>query len=148
VDFKLFRNKLSEAGDARVLNDHDLYLESLRKAEELYRGDFLEEDLYEDWCRGERERLKDEQLNLLSDICSEYLKRENAEEALLYSEKAIEADPGREGLYRSRMEIYSRIGDRAGIERTYDKCCSFLKDNFDVSPSPETEELYHSLRGR
>jgi DNA-binding SARP family transcriptional activator len=148
VDFKLFRNKFSETRDAKVLGDYDIYLDCLRAAEELYRGDFLEEDLYEDWCRGERERLKEEHLRLLCDTCSEHLRRGNTEEALIYSEKAIEIDPGREGLYRSRMEIYSKIGDRAGIERTYDKCCRYLEDNFDVSPSPETEELYHSLRGK
>jgi LuxR family maltose regulon positive regulatory protein len=147
VDFKLFRNKLSEGRDARMLGDRDLYLTRFCEADELYRGDFLEEDLYEDWCCGERERLQEERLSLLSDICEEHLRRGRTDEALLYSERAIQFDSGREGLYRGRMEIYSRLGDRSGIERTYRRCCSYLKDTYDVSPSPETEKLYHSLRG-
>jgi DNA-binding SARP family transcriptional activator len=146
VDAELYRNKISEAKNAKAAGNHDLCLEALHEAEGLYRGDFLEEDLYEEWCRGERESLKEEYLELLQDISNEYLGRCKDSEALRYVEKAIAADPGREGLYRNLMEICGKMGDRAGIERAFKRCSEYLRENFDVSPSRETEELYHSLR--
>ena len=146
VDAELYRNKISEAKEAKAAGNHDLCLEALHEAEGLYRGDFLEEDLYEDWCRSERDRLKEEYLELLQDISNEYLGRCKHSEALRYVEKAIAADPGREGLSRNLMEICSKMGDRAGVERAFKRCSEYLRENFDVSPSRETEELYHSLR--
>jgi LuxR family maltose regulon positive regulatory protein len=146
VDTKIFSDKLLEAQEAKAVGNHDRYLKVMHEAEELYRGDFLEEDLYEDWCIGMRESLKEEHHRLLGDISSEYLRRGEYSEALRYAEKALEVDPGREGHYRGQMEIYSSMGDRAGIERAFKRCSDYLKDNFDVSPSRETEELYHKLR--
>lgn len=146
VDFRSFRDEISRARDAKLLRDYDLYLDSLLAAERLYRGDFLEEDLYVDWCRSERERLREEYIRLLSDICGEYRRRRRNEEALLYSGKAIEADPGQESLYRKQMEIYGAVGDSAGIERTYDRCRRYLMDAYNVSPSSETERVYLGLR--
>jgi ATP/maltotriose-dependent transcriptional regulator MalT/DNA-binding SARP family transcriptional activator len=146
IDIRRFWDDLSRAAESRDAGEGDLYLARLREAEELYRGDFLAEDLYEDWCRPERERLYGEYLDLLLDICNEYLERENAYSALHYAVKATQADPGREDLYRRLMEIYSRMGDRAGVERAFKRISSYLKEEFDVDPSPETVELYHRLR--
>jgi len=146
MDFKLFRLKIKEAWDAKGSSDNDLYLERLKEAEELYRGDFLAEDLYEDWCRPDRERLHGEYLKLLLDISDEYMRRDDSGQAVYYIERAIAADPGREGLYRRQMEIYSSMGDRAGVEQTFKRCSEYLLDNFEVDPSPETLELYQRLR--
>jgi LuxR family maltose regulon positive regulatory protein len=147
IDYKLFSKRIKEAGDARMLKDDNLYLEKLKEAEELYRGDFLAEDLYEDWCAPERERLRNQYLSLLLDISDEYLRRDNAYAALHNIVKAIQADPSREDLCRRQMEVCSRMGDRAGVERAFKRLSGYLKEEFDVDPSPETAELYHSLRG-
>jgi ATP/maltotriose-dependent transcriptional regulator MalT/DNA-binding SARP family transcriptional activator len=147
TDFKLFRLKIREAGDARASGDDDLYLERLKEAEDLYGGDFLAEDLYEDWCQPERESLHAEHLKLLLDISDEYLRRGDQDQAVHYLEKAVASDPDREELYRRLMEIYSSTGNRAGVERTFKRCSKYLMDEFEVDPSPDTVELHNRLRG-
>ena len=61
--------------------------------------------------------------------------------------KAIDVDPGREELYRRQMEICAHMGDRAGVERAFQRCSDYLRQEFEVEPSPETVELYRELRG-
>jgi DNA-binding SARP family transcriptional activator len=39
------------------------------------------------------------------------------------------------------------MGDRAGVERAYQRLSVYLREEFEVEPSPETVELYRDLRG-
>lgn len=147
VDFKLFREKVKEAVDAEEAGDENLYLEKLRQAEGLFRGEFMAEDIYEDWCLPEREQLHGEYLELLLKISNEFRRRGALDEAFCYLDKAVKSNPDWEDLYRSEMEICAALGNRPGIERAYNNCCEYLKKNYDLSPSPETVEVYQKLRG-
>lgn len=148
VDSWRFVEKIKEAEEARRSGEHDLFLEALLDAVKTYRGDLLQENLYDDWCMPERERLRREYVEALSNIAGEYSRREKYTEALEYLEKAIAADPGREASCRSEMEIWFKMGDRSGVERAFMRCRDYLSENFDVSPSSETTELYQKLRGK
>lgn len=147
VDFRLFRKTIREAAGAEKSGDANLYLEKLKQAEEFYRGEFMGEDLYDDWCRPEREQLHNEYLDLLIKIANEFRRRNALSEASTYLEKAINADPGREDLYRGQMEICAGLGNRSGIERAFSNCSEYLRNNYNVEPSPETVNIYHKLRG-
>ncbi len=146
TDHELFREKLARAADAREAGDFDLYFNILKEADDLYRGEFCCEDLYEDWCLFEREALEAEYLDLAVNLATELLRRGDGAGALSHLEKAIAKDPGREELYRKQMIICSRTGNRAGIESAFKRCREYLKENFEVAPSPETTELYERLR--
>ena len=128
------------------MGDFDLYFNGLREAADIYRGDFCAEDLYEDWCQAERESLRKEYIDLLKELTTEHLRRGESREAMTCLEEAITKDPSREDLYRKQMAIFSQFGDRAGIEETYRKCNNYLKENYEVSPSAKTVELYQRLR--
>ena len=146
IDLELFQDNLEESKMAEQRGDHKLYLRTLKEAASLYRGDFLAEDPYRDWYQLERERINDEYLDLLKDIASDSLRKNNREDALHYVDEAIKVDPAREELYRIQMDIYCQIGNRVGIERAFYRCRKYLKENFDVSPSPDTVALYQRLR--
>ncbi|HWD85575.1 MAG TPA: tetratricopeptide repeat protein [Solirubrobacteraceae bacterium] len=65
----------------------------LRQADGLYTGDFLEEDLYEDWavdCREEARSAAQEVTRLLARAASS---RQNEEEAIRYLRRLLERDP-------------------------------------------------------
>ncbi|MBN2025680.1 MAG: hypothetical protein JW854_02795 [Actinobacteria bacterium] len=146
TDLELFRAKLQEAGKARTAGDFDLYFLALHEAADLYRGQFLAEDLYEDWCAKERDALASSYLGVMVDAATEHLRRGEGQEALAHLEEALAQDPGREELYRKQMIVCSRMGNRAGVEQAFRSCDRYLKDNYDVPPSPETLELYGRLR--
>lgn len=146
IDLEDFREKLASARKAREAGDFGLYFDALHEAAVLYRGDFLQEDLYEDWCMKERDALRGDCVGLHVDLATEHVRRGEDGEALDHLEKALAKDPGREDIYRKQMAVYSQMGDRAGMEETYRRCCRYLNDNYEVSPSAETTELYRSLR--
>jgi DNA-binding SARP family transcriptional activator len=63
VDIENFKNELKLAKNTI---DSEEAIEHFIKAEADYGGDFLEEDLYVQWCDEERERLKEEYLQKIS----------------------------------------------------------------------------------
>jgi DNA-binding SARP family transcriptional activator len=67
------------------------------------------------------------------------------QQAIIYSQRAIEIDPCSEAAHRSAMIAYSAIGDKAGMVRQFDKCKKLLLNDLGVTPSPQTENLYRSL---
>ena len=148
IDYRSFRELVKEAGAAEATGDRDGYLDRLEQAEAMYGGEFLPGDLYQDWCAPERERLRREYVEVLARMMTEHQRRGDCARALAYCEKAIETDPEWEELYRSLMDIHSRLGDSAGVERAFARCREFLAQNFEVSPSPQTVDLYHCLRQR
>ena len=146
TDCELFRGGLSRAAKAREIGDFDLYFDILRETAGLYRGDFCAEDLYEDWCQPEREALKNDYANLMAELATEHLRRGESAEAVACLDEAIARDPGREDLYRKQMTVCSQSGNRAGIEEAYRRCSGYLRENYEVSPSQQTTELYQRLR--
>ncbi|RJP31889.1 MAG: hypothetical protein C4536_06960 [Actinobacteria bacterium] len=148
IDVELFRDKLEEALAAREAGDSRAFLQRCLEAEALYGGDFLAEDPYEDWCLPIRETLKKAYIDLLRDITDEYIEAGAHDRALTYIEKALAGDPGREDLYRCAMVVHASRGDRAGMEKAFERCRKYLRDNLDVSSSAETQELYNTLGER
>ena len=146
TDTELFKQKLASAAKAKEIGQFDLYFRTLEDAVSLYGGEFLSEDLYEDWCWPERKTLLDDYVDALADLSTEHLRRGEPEEALSCLEAAISKDPGREELYRKQMTICSQMGNRAGIEEAFRRCSAYLMKNYDVSPSPDTLGLYEKLR--
>jgi DNA-binding SARP family transcriptional activator len=63
-------------------------------------------------------------------------------------ERAIEVDEVAEELYQRLIVGYDRKGLRAEAVRAYERCRAALLRAFSVEPSPQTESLYRSTRGR
>ncbi|MBN2027493.1 MAG: hypothetical protein JW854_12105 [Actinobacteria bacterium] len=148
TDTGLFKQKLASAAKAKETGQFDLYFRTLEDAASLYEGEFLAEDLYEDWCWQERETLRDYYVGTLADMATEHLRRGEPEKALSRLEAAVSKDPGREELYRKQMTICSQMGNRAGIEEAFRRCSAYLMKNYDVSPASDTVGLYEKLRSQ
>ena len=61
------------------------------------------------------------------------------------SQRAIEIEPWSETAHRSAMIAYAAMGDKAGMVRQFDKCKKLLLNDLGVTPSSQTENLYHTL---
>ncbi|MGE5641981.1 MAG: AfsR/SARP family transcriptional regulator, partial [Byssovorax cruenta] len=117
----------------------------LKKAMELYRGDYLPESLYEAWLAEERERLASTFLESADRLIELWIGQERYSEAIELSQRVLARDKCWERAYRHLMLTYHRLGDRGQVGRTYQRCAQALRDDLDVSPSPETQELYKAL---
>jgi len=61
------------------------------------------------------------------------------------SQRILARDNCWERAYRHLMQAYNALGDRGQLARTYQRCLQTLKDELDVPPSQETQDLYRKL---
>src|SRR5215208_2818526 len=115
------------------------------KATELYRGDYLVEDLYEDWTMVERERLSNAYMDILGRLAVHYMEVEQHQESIRTCYRVLEKDRCHEDSYRLLMRCYARLGMRGRALRQYRLCERILGQEYGTAPSPETTALYESL---
>jgi DNA-binding SARP family transcriptional activator len=134
--------QLERAG--RLDEAADCYL----RAEALYRGDLLEQDVFEEWTLVQRESFKDIYLTLLDKLAEHYMRTHETERAIEKWKKIIEKDACREDAYRHLISCYADRGQRALALRWYEACVTALREQLGVEPEPETVALYKQLRRR
>lgn len=116
-------------------------------AEELYRGDFLEEDLYEDWASLQRERIRAEYLDLADRLSAYYAQQGNHAAAISLCRKILEKDKCHEKAHRRLMHCYQAMGQTSMAVRQYQLCVETLETELDVPPSAETQMLFKNITG-
>ena len=115
------------------------------KAIELYRGDYLIEDLYDDWTMVERERLANAYLDMLGRLAMHYMETGQYQESIRNCYRVLEKDRCHEDSYRLLMRCYARLGLRGRALHQYRMCKQILGQEYGTSPSPETTSLYMGL---
>jgi DNA-binding SARP family transcriptional activator len=115
------------------------------KAIELYWGDFLVEDLYEEWTSIERERLVTSYTDMLKRLAVYYMRNGRCRESIRACYRILEKDRCDEDTHRLLMECFVRLGQRARALRQYRLCEQALRNEYDATLSPETRAFYTSL---
>lgn len=140
IDVEAFEIAL---GQARGSLDPAAY----RAALDLYAGELLPEDRYEDWTRDRREALRQDYLSLLLDLAGLYHSRQEHGRAIETLQKLLAEDPAREEAHRGLMSLYALIGDRQRALRQYQILEENLRRELEVEPAAESKRLYEDIRG-
>ncbi len=119
--------------------------EEYEKAVELYRGDYLVDDLYEDWTMIERERLLNAYLDILDRLSKYYMETGQLRKSIARCYKLLEKDCCHENSYHLLMRCYARLGLRTQALNQYRLCEAMLKRQYGMTPSPEAQALYRSV---
>jgi len=114
-------------------------------AEGLYQGDFLEENLYEDWPSLPREHLRNLYLDIADRLSAHYLQQREYTAAIALCQKILVRDNCQEEAYRQLMQCYLGLGQRHLAIRQYQTCVQALKEELDLPPSEETVALYQRI---
>ncbi len=114
-------------------------------AEDLYRDDYLIEDLYEEWTLARREELKDQYLMLLVKLADYASQQDDPEGCIMRCHKILQKDRCREDAHRRLMRSYARLGQRSQALHWYDVCVDTLESVLDVEPSEQTRELHQQI---
>lgn len=114
-------------------------------AVELYRGEYLPEDLYEDWTMVERERLAGVHVYMLDRLAVHYANMGRYQRAVEACYRILEKDPCHEDSHRRLIDNYARLGLRDQASRQYRVCVQALKSTYGMEPSRETHDVYRNV---
>ena len=127
---------------------------ALAEAAALYQGDFLEglsvqEQPFEDWLLGHRERLREVALKSLAGLLAHQRATGSTDAAVQTALRVLELDPLQELVHRALMQLYVETGRRGSALRQYQLCVATLQRELRTEPEAETKALYQEiLRGR
>ncbi len=133
--------------EAEKNGNYEMSIRLYRSAIELYKGDFLENDLYFDFIRDERETLRSKYRNLLFKMILLSLNAAEFREALEWAKHLIDADPLCEPAYRMLMVASASVGNRSEIPRMFDKLNKKLQAYYKVTADEKTIILKDRLLG-
>ena len=145
ADFKEFEDSWGRGCALEKQGRESEAIAEYERAQGLYQGDFLEEDVYEDWSILKRETLRDAYLNSLGKTAEFHLRTGNHMACIESSRRILAQDPCREDAYRFLMRCHNDMGNRSHALRWYRLCAEALHRELGCPVSPETEELYNSL---
>ena len=114
-------------------------------AEQLYRGDYLEDEPYAEWTLLRREALKDIYLAVLGKLANISFRANDYDNCIMYSQKILAKDSCHEEAYRGLIRCYVRMGQRHRAQQWYNLCAATLKRELDSMPDRETTSLYQQL---
>lgn len=120
-------------------------VEEIEHALLLYTGDLLEE-IYDDWCATERERLRQVWLGTLDRYSQIKQAMGKLNEALAVVQKWVNAEPFDEAAQRRLMSLYALTGERAKAVQAYHSFARSLVEELETEPLPETQALLQSIQ--
>lgn len=112
---------------------------------ELYGGDLLGEDLYEDWAAVRREKLRMLHEQLLQHLAQLYKFNGEFQLSIERHNQLLTANPTNEEAHRNLMRLYVATGNRHQAMQQYQVCRDALRRELDADPEPATVKLYEQI---
>lgn len=148
VDAENFEKLVSEGRALEGKGRGDEALRCYDEAQFLYRGNYLEQDTFADWCAEERERLGEIYMEMLTRKAECHAQRSEYVEAAQVCRKGLVHDPCRESFHRGLMQYLARLGRADWAIAQYRHCQDVLAREFGVEPMPETQRVYEEILGQ
>ncbi|MHA1548557.1 MAG: AfsR/SARP family transcriptional regulator, partial [Alphaproteobacteria bacterium] len=145
VDAVEFENLVSKATTVAREGRKEEALLLYEDAQRLYRGDYLEEDLYADWCAAERQRMREVYLEMLAGLGDCYAACGRLAEAAQVCRTALCCDPCRESFLRSVLRYLVALGRPDWAEADYRHWRRVMAEEMGMELTAETERLYQDL---
>ncbi len=146
LDTEVFRERMTSGQQAQETGHWQLAAESYEKALELYRGEFLEADRYEEWSLGPREEWQEEYLAGLCQLAECYAEIGDNKKAIKCCNQVLSIQPTREAAIRSLMQYYYVAGEDSRALGTFETGKKALREQLEVEPSAETSVLCERIR--
>lgn len=112
----------------------------------LYGGDYLPDDLYEDWALRRRDRLRRAYSWLLEQAAKVAIASSQGQRASEYLRSLLEQNATDESMHRELMLLYARMGQRSEALNQYHLLRETLREELHTTPLPETLELYRAIQ--
>jgi LuxR family transcriptional regulator, maltose regulon positive regulatory protein len=142
LDVDDFENTLQRALVSQDTKDKIRLLET---GIAYYKGDYLPELRFEDWCVEERERIQLLFLRAAEKLAQHFVEQEHHEKAIELCERILQTDKCWEEAYRMIMYCYYRQNNRPQAIKYYKKCTRILEKELGIKPMPATTTIYQKV---
>jgi DNA-binding SARP family transcriptional activator len=145
TDLDDFEQCLIESRKAHSAGDQREMLRVADRLVEIYRGDLLPGDIYDDWFAPLRERCRQEfgdamlRVGAILEECADH------GGSLRMVRAALAYDPWREDLYQAALRCQIASGQRGAAIDTYMTCMHRLSEDLGIDPWAETRRLYDQV---
>ena len=145
LDFEVFQSHVQAGRRFHDADQLERAMVEYASAESLYQGDFFAEDIYDDWPRPQRERIRTLYLDIADRLSDYHLKQAQYSAAIALCQKVLTIDNCVEEAHRRLMRCYVAQGQRHLAIRQYHICVQALAEELQVPPDEQTTALYTSI---
>jgi predicted ATPase/DNA-binding SARP family transcriptional activator/DNA-binding CsgD family transcriptional regulator len=138
VDVDAFQ---AAAVTARRARDTGAY----RAALELYSGELLPGDRYEEWAEGRRQELLRTWLSLHLELARVYEVRGEYEKGIELLQRALLEEPTNEAMHAGLMRLYALSERREEALAQYQRLHEALSEQLDAQVGPKTQQLREEI---
>jgi predicted ATPase/DNA-binding SARP family transcriptional activator len=138
VDVEAFEEAAATARRSRNLGAYEAALE-------LYTGELLPADLYEEWAEERREGLRGMYLALLLELAKLYEEQGRAEEAIEVLGRVVAAESVREEAHARLMRLYALTGRTGEALAQYERLQEALSSTLGAEPGAASRRLCEEI---
>jgi DNA-binding SARP family transcriptional activator/TolB-like protein len=138
IDVEEFERRAAAALKSKIASEYEAALE-------LYAGELLPEDRYEDWAAARRERLSRLANRLLAESAQLYESAGQFQQSIERFQQLVALHPSNEDAHRHLMRLYAVSGSRHEALAQYQQCQAALRKELDAEPEPQTIALYEQI---
>ena len=117
-----------------------------RTAIDLYRGDLLPDDLYDDWAANPRTELRASYLTLLARLAQLHEQRQELGQAIATLQRLLHTEPLDESAHAALIRLFARVGEPRQALLQYERLVALLADELGAVPEPATRDLVTAIR--
>jgi DNA-binding SARP family transcriptional activator len=139
-------DRLYKQGDVELQNNCvDAAIDCFMEINNIYRGHYLEEEVYSDWPVTTRTLFSDELLNVIEKLSTLLLQEGRVLEALSFLNKASHQNPLNERICRALVNAYQQVGMREKAHECFTRYRNLLKKELGIEPDLQTFQTYMHL---
>lgn len=120
----------------------------LASLDDLYGGDFLEEDRFEDWIMPLRQRFRDLYWEALHKRADYAFAKHRYKQSIDIFKTMLAIDACDEHVHARLMTCHARLGQHHLAMRQFNKCVDALARELDIGPDAATVDLFERIRRR
>jgi DNA-binding SARP family transcriptional activator/predicted ATPase len=144
IDAVDFQAAIAEAASARMGNNREREIQSLKIAAQLYEDDLLPA-LYDDWLTPLREDYRRRISEVLYRLATLFEEQREYAAAIPSAERLVALDSLNESHHQLLIRLHAANHDRASALRAYHQCMRVLRREMGVEPGPATIELFERI---
>ncbi|MCS6839168.1 MAG: hypothetical protein NZ701_00155, partial [Roseiflexus sp.] len=145
VDSDAFEEAIATARSAWSRGDVERALQAYGRAIDLYQGDYMAEERYEDWAEERRISFQSAYLEALHQLARAHQERKDYPTAIMLSQRALAVDNCDEDAHRVLISCYAAQGLRHLAMRQYQVCVTTLRSQLGLSPSDDLEAFVRRM---